>query len=297
MEKNKLEKSGFHANNKHKNAYDFEELIKVLPALDVFVIKNKYGNLSIDFANALAVKSLNQALLIYFYGIKEWDIPEGYLCPPIPSRAEYIHQIADVINESTSKKPNEIKVLDIGVGANCIYPLIGQHEYQWNFVGSDIDEQALSSAQKIIDKNHGLSSKIELRFQPNKEFIFINVIQKQDFFDFTICNPPFHASADEAYGANASKRHNLGNNKNTDLNFGGQNNELWYSGGEINFLAKMIAESVEFKNQSHWFSSLVSKIENVAKIYKILNKHKPTEIRNLPIILGNKVSRIICWKF
>ena len=45
-----------------------------------------------------------QALLQSYYGIKEWKVPENYLCPPIPSRADYVHHVSDLISSSSDGK-------------------------------------------------------------------------------------------------------------------------------------------------------------------------------------------------
>ena len=90
-------KSKIHPRNKHRQGYNFKQLIKTCPALAPYVQENKYGTASIDFANAAAVQLLNKALLMEYYGIIAWQIPSNYLVPPIPSRADYIHHIADVL--------------------------------------------------------------------------------------------------------------------------------------------------------------------------------------------------------
>src|SRR5690348_2831615 len=90
------EKVGLHPRNKHQGRYDFKALISSHPPLHAFVHLNEYGDESIDFANAKAVLALNQALLKHQYEIKHWSIPPGYLCPPIPGRADYIHYAADL---------------------------------------------------------------------------------------------------------------------------------------------------------------------------------------------------------
>ena len=96
-------KTNLHPRNKHREAYDFQYLRKVLPELGEFVKVNEYGNESIDFFNPEAVKALNFALLKYFYKIENWGIPPNYLCPPIPGRADYIHYLADIIGPQKSK--------------------------------------------------------------------------------------------------------------------------------------------------------------------------------------------------
>ena len=92
-----VEKTRLHARNKHRERYNFDELVVCLPELSNYVSKNIYGDISIDFSNPLAVKLLNQALLKKYYHISNWNIPQDYLCPPIPGRADYIHNIADLL--------------------------------------------------------------------------------------------------------------------------------------------------------------------------------------------------------
>ncbi|MCO6561362.1 MAG: RlmF-related methyltransferase, partial [Gilliamella sp.] len=123
-----LKKLQLHCRNKHQNGYDFTKLIKILPELSRYVNQNSYGNLSIDFADPMAVKQLNKALLLNDYQINYWDIPDGFLCPPIPGRSDYIHYLADLLaqdNQNSIPTGKQIRVLDIGVGANVIYPIIG----------------------------------------------------------------------------------------------------------------------------------------------------------------------------
>lgn len=297
-----IEKKGLHDRNQHRFLYDFAALSVSLPALKAFVAVNKYGNESIDFANPAAVKMLNKALLKHHYKIENWDIPASYLCPPIPSRAEYIHQIADLLADSNKGEVptgQQIRILDVGLGANCIYPIIGHQEYGWAFVGSDIDSVSIRSAQKIVVENEDLKNAIECRFQPSKKHIFENIIREKEKFDCTICNPPFHASAADAAKGTQRKLTNLGKKTDpkTTLNFGGQNAELWCEGGEMAFISKMIYESVHYRSQCKWFSSLVSKSENLKGIYAALKKVNASSVKTIPIEVGNKISRLVAWRF
>lgn len=296
------EKDKLHPRNKHRERYDFKQLISSCADLKPFVALNKYGDESIDFFNPQAVKALNKALLIHFYGIQYWDIPDGYLCPPIPGRADYIHHIADVLGKLNGGKIPEgptIKVLDIGVGANCIYPIIGTKEYGWSFVGSEIDSIAADSANSIINKNEGLSGVIDIRLQKNTKEIFNGIININEYFDLTLCNPPFHASLAEAKSGTVRKLKNLKQKKISTpvLNFGGQTTELWCDGGESQFVSNMIQESEKFAHQCLWFSTLISKESNLKHIYFELRKVKATEVKTIEMGQGNKVSRIVAWTF
>lgn len=300
-EKNRIqpEKQGLHIRNLHKQGYDFASLITESPSLAGFVKPNAFGNLSIDFADAKAVKALNQALLKSHYAIDYWEIPAGYLCPPVPGRADYIHNLADLLNRTTgSKNAQSVRVLDIGTGANMIYPIIGQHSYDWQFVGVDIDKTALNNAQQIIEKNNGLATAIELRLQPSPKTIFHGVIHANENFDLTMCNPPFHSSQAEAQTGTERKWKNLGktHDKKT-LNFGGHNAELYCEGGEAAFIQRMMMESVRYQQQVRWFTTLVSKAESLPKLYKILHQIKALEVITFPMSQGQKQSRIIAWRF
>lgn len=299
-------KSKLHRRNKHKHRYNFKKLIELSPELGKYIAINKYGIETIDFFNATAVKILNKTLLKQAYNIEHWDIPEGYLCPPIPGRADYIHHIADVLGEEHNKqipKGPEVTVLDIGTGANCIYPIIGQCEYGWDFVASDINPNSVKCAKAIAQAN---KLSIELKLQKDNKSIFRNIIRTEDHFTLTICNPPFHSSAQEAINSNRRKIKNLTKGKSVDhkgskpkkaLSFGGQHNELWCEGGELRFIQQMVRESATFKSQVNWFSTLVSKHGNLKLIYESLRKVKAKKVKTVAMGQGNKSSRIVAWKF
>lgn len=163
-----VRKPGLHPRNHHHQRYDFPALCQKIPALQRFIVLNPAGEQSIDFADPLAVKMLNKALLACFYGVENWDIPDGFLCPPVPGRADYIHHLSDLLALDSGKVPDNATLLDIGSGANLIYPLIGVREYGWRFTGSEINRQAFASAQAIIQGNPGLASKIRLRHQKKR---------------------------------------------------------------------------------------------------------------------------------
>jgi 23S rRNA (adenine1618-N6)-methyltransferase len=297
------EPSLLHPRNRHQGRYDFPALINSCPELGAFVITNPYGKPSIDFANPAAVRVFNRALLHSLYGIQHWQIAEGYLCPPIPGRADYLHGLADLLATDTAgdiPRGPGVRALDVGVGANCIYPLLGHSDYGWHFVGSDIDAPALASAQAIIDANQ-LGQAIELRQQLNRGQIFAGLLQANERFDLTLCNPPFHASAAEAASGSRRKWKNLGKQaperQLPELNFGGQNSELWCTGGEASFVKRMIKESVGVGSQVLWFSSLISKAGNLPDIHKQLHKVGAQAVRTIEMAQGNKQSRFVAWSF
>lgn len=297
-------RKGLHPRNIHRQGYDFPALLKSYPPLAAYVSKNSHGNLSVDFADPLAVKALNASLLKHHYNIVEWDIPEGALCPPIPGRADYIHYVADLLgyDEQASSQP-AISMLDIGTGANGIYPLLAGQIYGWRSVGSDINAQSLENVRAILASNPQLESRIEVRTQQDKNHFFEGIVQAGEHYDVSVCNPPFHASEGDALKSNQRKSSNLARNRGDQTgsspsqNFGGLEAELWCKGGEQLFLKKLIKESQNFSDQCRWFTSLVSKVETLKSAKKLLRKLGATEIREIEMAQGNKNTRILAWRF
>ncbi|MFC3161430.1 23S rRNA m(6)A-1618 methyltransferase [Chryseobacterium arachidis] len=295
------EKSSLHTRNLHRNPYDFDTLISCVPELKQYVFTNPYQTVTINFSIPKAVKLLNKALLQHYYQIKNWDIPEKNLCPPIPGRADYVHYIADLLAEDQREIPAGLQVhaLDIGTGANLVYPLIAHRSYGWQMLGTDINKESLENAQHILDHNPDLLSAIHIKKQPDAEHIFKNIIQPEDRFTFSMCNPPFHDSEESALKGNLRKTKNLNKSKVRKplLNFSGQQSELWCEGGEIAFISKMIEESVLFSCQVLWFTCLVSKKDNLFKLTSLLKKLKAIEFKTIDMAQGQKVSRILAWTF
>lgn len=286
-------KEGLHPRNRFRERYDFARLIAVSPALGPFVKVNAHGAESIDYADPNAVKALNQALLKDAYGLQHWDIPPGYLCPPIPGRSDYLHYLADLISV---KRGPSVRVLDIGTGANCIYPLIGASEYGWSFVGAEIDPVALRWAQNLVKSNASVAGLIECRLQSSARQCFRGMIRPGERFDLTMCNPPFHGSAAEAGEGTERKLRNL-KVKRPALNFGGRANELWCEGGELAFVRRMILESQVYAGQCGWFTTLVSKSAHLPKLEQALGKAGASEVKIIAMAQGQKKSRVLAWRF
>ncbi len=293
-------KEQLHPRNRFRAGYHFGRLIASSPRLAEFVAPNAYGSVSIDYADPAAVKALNQALLKDAYGL-DWDLPPDYLCPPIPGRSEYLHHLADLLGAGQASTPRRkpVAVLDIGMGANCIYPLIGACEYGWHFVGTEVDPVAVKWAKKLVASNPSVANLIECRLQHSPLACFAGVTRAGEIFDVSMCNPPFHESAEAAAEGTRRKQRNLGTKKSkaTALNFGGQAGELWCEGGERGFVGRMIAESAERPQLCRWFTTLVSRSEHLPRLFKQLDAVNAADVQTLEMAHGQKKSRILAWTF
>ena len=283
-----------HKENKHSESYQFDALIQAHSPLASFVFTSAYDHKTLDFSDNEAVFHLNKALLKTYYDITDWHIPKGYLCPPIPGRADYIHHLKDLLSEHSTDTVK--KGLDVGVGANCIYPILGAQIYNWNMVGCDISSDSVQAARHNVGLTAALDKRIEIRHQDDHAHIFEGIIKNDEYFDFTMCNPPFHSSEAEAIKGTERKLKNLNIDGPVALNFGGRAHELWCNGGEALFIKRMIKQSVAFRSQVGWFTTLVSKKEHLPKIYKQLDKLKAKH-KTILMAQGNKQSRFVAWTF
>ncbi|WP_151174058.1 23S rRNA (adenine(1618)-N(6))-methyltransferase RlmF [Pseudoalteromonas ruthenica] len=286
-----------HPKNRHANGYDFDALCRSLPSLENHIITRRDGQPSIDFSDPNALKTLNQALLKHHYHIDIWDLPSGFLCPPVPGRADYVHHLHDLLaNDSgLDVAHHKVRVLDVGTGASLIYPILGHKLFNWQFVASDIDPQSVKLAKQLAQLNQ-LPIKVQQQKRPSS--YFNGIVKAQDTLVATLCNPPFHDSEQSAQAGSERKWRNLkGQAKGAHLNFGGRANELWCQGGELGFVRDMILESSHYAEQVLWFSSLISKKDNLRALKNTLRKAGAINIEVVNMALGQKVSRFLAWSF
>lgn len=200
--------------------------------------------------------------------------------------------------EAATKATHPCRCLDIGVGANCIYPIIGQTEYGWTFVGSDIDPISIDNARKIATCNPALAHKIELRLQRDSQKIFEGIIAPDEYFDVTTVILLSTVPEKEAENGTLRKLSSLKGRKITKPGSTSEAaNELWCEGGELRFLLTMIEESRNYRKNCGWFTSLVSKEKNLGKLTAKLKSVGISEYRIIEMHQGTKTSRILAWRF
>ena len=271
--------------------------------LSKHIIQNNNRS-TIDFANPSSVLELNKALLLSDYKLKYWQILPNSLCPAIPGRADYIHHLADLLSkENNGEIPTgkEIKILDIGTGSSIVYPIIGAQEYNWDFIGTEIDRSSIHQAEVNVNKNIWLKKKIKLRFQDNREKILEGIIFPEDKFDAIMCNPPFFKSREDNWTTSTKKFQNLKKNKDlqtpTVQNFAGHPNELWCPGGEQAFVTTLINESKKYQKQLKWITTLVSNKDHLKPLIAVLEYNKAAKVEIIEMTQGQKKMRILAWRW
>ncbi len=290
-----------HPNNPFKTDYALLELAELVPALKNHFIQTKAAKLSLDFSQPEAVKNLNKALLMQQYNIRYWDLPTGYLTPPVPGRLDYLLYLADLLAESNAgvvPTGKEVRLLDIGCGAACIFPLLAQSHFRWLAVGTEVDAKALKAARAIAQMNPSLKGKVEIRQQTSTEQLFAGVTTAEERFDCCVCNPPFYESAEEARRVNQRKWQQLPSARaGSGRNFGGQSHELHRPGGEKAFAIQLVKESQDRPKLCTWFSIMLSNKAHETPVYQALLRAKAARVEVLPLQIGNKETRAIAWRF
>ena len=307
-----------HPRNAFAGSYDFEALVASNPRLAAHVIAaaDAIGKRdTVNWGDPGAVLEVNRALLAKDYGVADWGLPERALCPPVPSRADYVHHVADVLTRSgglDGPPPSEITGLDVGTGASLIYPLLGAGAYGWRFLASEVDADSRAHAADLAARN-GLADRIRVRRQPDPSAAFENVLDGDAAVDFSMCNPPFYESRDAFLAESARKRRQLaksskkrnptyrggapGAAESGSDNFGGGDSELWTPGGERRFVSDMIAESERFQDRCLWFSSLVSRKAVLPALEAALKRLPVKDTTVVATGRGQKTTTLLFWTF
>jgi 23S rRNA A1618 N6-methylase RlmF len=246
----------------------------------IFNFQSLNENNKMDFTDPEASKELTRIILKNDFNL-EWDMPLNHLIPPVMNRVNYIYWINDLIKIKCFNE--NIKGIDIGVGASCIYPLLGNSVYGWKFIGTEIDQESVKFSNENIKRNK-LENEILIIHVDDDRLILNGVIPKDERFDFCMCNPPFFSNELE------SER----NNPKTICT--GNKNELMTEGGEFQFISQIITESLLLKNQICWFTSMIGKKETLKSLKLKLNDlnilYYITEFIN-----GNITRWGIAWSF
>ena len=269
---------------------DFLTLIKEFPELKKYKLKQNEDNedeFQFDWSNNELSLLMDKSILNYYFNIKYYDIPKGFLIPPIPSRINYIN----LINSIITKLINDIDIkniigIDIGTGANIIYPILGYSIYKWKFICTEINKEAYNNAKLILQKNN-LENNINIIKQNNKDNIFISILNRENKYLFSMCNPPYYNYENEIK-LEDKKRDN-------EYNF----DEIYYKNGEYGFFQRYFEESICYKNNVFLYTILIGKKINAENIYDKLSSYNDIiKIYNMQKILtGNNVRYIIYWSF
>eukprot|EP00884_Botryococcus_braunii_P012832 jgi/Botrbrau1/2154/Bobra.0093s0055.2 len=252
--------------------------VKILPG----------GRGSIDFTDYNACRQLTRALLLHDYGIRWW-LPEGHLVPPVTNRANYIHWLQDLATLLPGGQ--EISVLDVGCGASLIYPLLGAAITGWRFVGVDITPQACHWAGHNASMNPHLQGLIEVRrvepptgALPLAEGVLLPAVREGERFAFSMCNPPFFESLEEA-------------GRNPGTAYAGTAEEMVCPGGEAAFVSQMLRDSVLMQERICWYTTMVGKKATLRTLRQAVQRAGATAVRTTELAQGRTSRWAVAWSY
>ncbi|KAI8970275.1 hypothetical protein BDF20DRAFT_916102 [Mycotypha africana] len=253
-----------HSRNIYIVEPDFKKLAEEFEAFKPFVKTTSQGRSFIDFKDPKAVKQLCVCLMRKDFNI-DIDFPLDTLCPAVPNRLNYILWLEDLLNDTLTlgEKKNEIRGIDIGVGASCIYPLLGCAQNQnWTFLGTEIDARSVEYALKNI-KSNNLQDRISIKYNEDPNKIFL-IEDNQIHYAFSMCNPPFYSSQEEVDEGLTNKQ------SKPYAVCTGSENEMITQGGELSFIKTMIDESLHLKKRIRWYTSMIGLKSTIRPLIRYL---------------------------
>ncbi|GKT59700.1 DUF890 domain-containing protein [Colletotrichum tofieldiae] len=234
---------------------------------------------------------LTKTLLKIDFGLRI-ELPEDRLCPPVPNRHNYILWLKGLLDSTTYDAPDQRVVgLDIGTGASCIYPLLGCTQRPWSFFATDIDSKSLACAKKNVELND-LHNRISVVARtPQDRLVPLDEIGV-DKLSFAMTNPPFYTSEKDLIDSAKQK------SRPPLTACTGATVEMVTDGGEVNFVGKVLEESLVLRERVQWYTSMFGKQSSLEEFVNILREKGIDNYAVTEFIQGNKTRRwAIAWSF
>ncbi|XP_056414433.1 RNA N6-adenosine-methyltransferase METTL16 [Hyla sarda] len=282
-----------HPRNRYKDKPpDFAYLASKYPEFKQHVNMNLSGRVGLNFKDPEAVRALTCTLLKEDFGLTI-DIPLERLIPTVPLRLNYIHWVEDLINFHESDKRTVRRGIDIGTGASCIYPLLGATLNGWYFLATEVDDICYNYAKKNVEQNH-LADLIKVVKVPQKTLLMDALKEESGIiYDFCMCNPPFFANQMEAQGVNSR---NPRRPPPSSVNTGGIT-EIMAEGGELEFVKRIIHDSLQLKERLRWYSCMLGKKCSLAPLKEELRIQGVPKVAHTEFYQGRTMRWALAWSF
>ncbi|KAM6933004.1 RNA N(6)-adenosine-methyltransferase mettl16 [Xenentodon cancila] len=278
-----------HPRNRYKDKPpDFAYLASKYPDFQQHVHTSLTGRPVVNFKEPEAVRALTCTLLKEDFGLSI-EIPLERLIPTVPLRLNYIHWVEDLIDGQ--KQPR--RGIDIGTGASCIYPLLGATMNGWYFLATEVDDICFDYAKKNVEQNN-LSELIKVVKVPQKTLLMDALKEETEIvYDFCMCNPPFFANQLEAKGVNSR---NARRPPPSSVNTGGVT-EIMAEGGELEFVKRIIHDSLQLKKRLRWYSCMLGKKCSLAPLKEELRKQGVPKVTHTEFCQGRTMRWALAWSF
>lgn len=251
-----------HPRNKYKKGPNFKQLAVYYPKFRKVAATDLTGKVHIDFKDEETLRVLTEILLQHDFDLTV-NIPPNKLVPTLPLRLNYVLWIEDLMTHASFKEMANVKGIDIGTGAVCIYPLLLAKIYGCHMLGTEIDETSIEVALENV-KNNNLQNLIKV-IKVDKDKILQGTIEDNETFHFVMCNPPFfetEESSDKVIKQQPPRNAPTGNLK-----------ELSIEGGEKSFITKMMEESIQIGEKIKIYTTMLGRKSSLLYFLKLLKKY------------------------
>uniref|UniRef100_A0A8C6SIX6 U6 small nuclear RNA (adenine-(43)-N(6))-methyltransferase n=1 Tax=Neogobius melanostomus TaxID=47308 RepID=A0A8C6SIX6_9GOBI len=278
-----------HPRNRYKDKPpDFAYLASKYPEFQQHVQTSLVGRPVVNFKEPEAVRALTCTLLKEDFGLTI-EIPLERLIPTVPLRLNYIHWVEDLIDGQKQLR----RGIDIGTGASCIYPLLGATMNGWYFLATEVDDICFDYAKKNVEQNN-MSDLIKVVKVPQKTLLMDALKEETEIvYDFCMCNPPFFANQMEAKGVNSR---NSRRPPPSSVNTGGVT-EIMAEGGELEFVKRIIHDSLQLKKRLRWYSCMLGKKCSLAPLKEELRKQGVPKVTYTEFCQGRTMRWALAWSF
>ncbi|KAK6191421.1 hypothetical protein SNE40_003115 [Patella caerulea] len=275
-------------NHYRNNKPDFSQLALKYPEFADHSTQDLNGKVCLDFKKANSVRILTQTLLKEDFDLNV-ELPDDRLTPTLSSRLNYIHWIEDIFGDSYK----ELRGIDIGTGASCIYPILGCKINNWSFLATDVNEKNLEYANKNV-KGNNMQTKIQVVKVEEGTCIPQFVLSSDQSYDFVMCNPPFFADHMEAQAITTTRKVDRPDPPSMST---AEDCESIVPGGEAQFIKQMIQDSFQLKEKIRVFTSMVGKKINVSVIKEELKRRQISNFSTTEFCQGKTMRWGIAWTF
>ncbi|MCJ8740089.1 hypothetical protein PDJAM_G00054790 [Pangasius djambal] len=128
---------------------------------------------------------------------------------------------------------------------------------------------------------------------PQKTLLMDALKKESIVYDFCMCNPPFFANQLEAKGVNSRNSHRP---PPSSINTGGVT-EIMAEGGELEFVKRIIHDSVQLKRRLRWYSCMLGKKCSLAPLKEELRKQGVPKVTHTEFCQGRTMRWALAWSF
>ncbi|KAG9333948.1 hypothetical protein JZ751_009351 [Albula glossodonta] len=237
--------------------------------------RNRYKDKPPDFAYlASKYPEFQQHVHTNLTGRVGIEIPLERLIPTVPLRLNYIHWVEDLIGAQGEGESGPRRGIDIGTGASCIYPLLGATMNGWFFLATEVDDICFDYAKKNVEHN-GLSDLIKVVKVPQKTLL-MDALKEES-----------------ALGVNSR---NSRRPPPSSVNTGGVT-EIMAEGGELEFVKRIIHDSLQLKKRLRWYSCMLGKKCSLAPLKEELRKQGVSKVTHTEFCQGRTMRWALAWSF